>query len=490
MMAGISKRYPGVVALNDVSLHLDAGEIVALLGENGAGKSTLMNILGGVVQPDAGTVTINGNRVHPANPSDALKCGIAFVHQELSVLDNLDVAGNICLGREPQSFGIMNKRQMHEISRVATSRVGLDISPSAALSDLPIAHRQLIEIARALAQDAKILILDEPTSSLTPSETSTLMGLLRDIKQQGVSVVYITHRLGEVIAIADRAVVLRDGEHVADLMREDLTHDKMVTAMVGRNLTRDVLSVAPAQGRVLLDVQNLTTRRNPTQGATFSLHEGEIVGMAGLVGAGRTELAEALFGINPAVSGTLTLNGKSLVVQNPQHAIENKIYLVPEDRRHHGLVISLSIRENISLPDLSQLQRFGLVNRKQESDIAAERGAALTVKAPTIEMPVANLSGGNQQKVVLARWLALSPAVMIFDEPTRGIDVGAKDEIYRLIRELAASQVAVLVISSDMEEILRISDRVLVLRDGEVTGSILRNEATEEAILRMAVHHD
>ena len=467
-MSGISKRYPGVVALNDVSLSVMPGEVVALLGENGAGKSTMMKILGGVVQPDSGVVTIGGMPAKPASPADAGKLGIAFVHQELSVLDNLDVAGNINLGREPSKLGMLDVPAMHAIASNATKRVGLDVHPTTPLSNLPIAHRQLIEIARALAQDAKILILDEPTSSLTPTETATLLDLIRELKSQGVAIVYITHRLGEVTAVADRAVVLRDGHNAGELAKTELTHDRMVTAMVGRKISGDNSYVPRTPGEVILDVKDLTTLRHPNGKATFTLRAGEIVGMAGLVGAGRTELAEALFGITPAVTGTISLSGTPLSMTSTQIAIANRLYLVPEDRRHHGLVVSLSIRENIT----------------------QERANALTVKAPSVEMAAANLSGGNQQKVVLARWLALSPKVMIFDEPTRGIDVGAKDEIYKLIRALAAENVAVLVISSDMEEVLRISDRVLVLRNGEVTGSIPRCDATEESILRLAVHHD
>jgi ribose transport system ATP-binding protein len=489
-MSGISKRYPGVVALNNVSLSVMPGEVVALLGENGAGKSTMMKILGGVVQPDSGTVTIGGTPAKPASPADAGKLGIAFVHQELSVLDNLDVAGNINLGREPRKFGMLDVPAMHAIASKATKRVGLDVHPTTPLSNLPIAHRQLIEIARALAQDAKILILDEPTSSLTPTETATLLDLIRELKSQGVAVVYITHRLGEVTAVADRAVVLRDGNNAGELAKAELTHDRMVAAMVGRKIAGDISYVPLTPGEVVLDVKDLTTLRHPAGKASFTLRAGEIVGMAGLVGAGRTELAEALFGITPAVTGTISLSGKPLAITSAQTAIANRLYLVPEDRRHHGLVVSLSIRENISLPDLANMQTAGLVNRVQENRITQERANALTVKAPSVEMAAANLSGGNQQKVVLARWLALSPKVMIFDEPTRGIDVGAKDEIYRLIRALAAENVAVLVISSDMEEVLRISDRVLVLRNGEVTGSIPRSDATEESILRLAVHHD
>jgi len=488
-MSGISKRYPGVVALDNVNVSVAAGEVLALLGENGAGKSTLMKILGGVVAPDSGELLINGHKANPSSPADAARLGVAFVHQELSVLDNLDIAGNICLGREPLRAGMLDTRRMHEIARAATARVGLDVAPETPVSALPIAHRQLVEIARALAQEARILILDEPTSSLTPSETNTLLAVVSELRSQGVAVVYITHRLGEVVAIADRAVVLRDGRNAGELRRDELTHDRMVAAMVGREIRRDDGYVAAVPREPVLEVAELTTRRHPAGGATFTLHAGEIVGMAGLVGSGRTELAEALFGITPAVSGSLRLDGANIAVKSSGDAIAKRMYLVPEDRRHHGLVVSQSIRENISLPDLGALSRFGLVRRGAEASVTRERAESLKVKAPTVETLAANLSGGNQQKVVLARWLALNPRVVVFDEPTRGIDVGAKDEIYKLIRELAAQGVALLVISSDMEEVLRISDRVLVLRDGAVTGDLPRSEATEEAILSRAVHH-
>lgn len=489
-MAGISKRYPGVVALDNVTLTAAPGEVVALLGENGAGKSTLMKVLGGVVIPDAGAVKRDGQPVAPRNPADAARNGIAFVHQELSVLDNLDIAGNVYLGREPRKGVLLDREAMREGARTAIARIGLDLSPDTPVHQLSIAQQQMVEIARALAQDARVLILDEPTSSLTPSETERLLSVVDELRKQGVTILYITHRLGEVVAIADRAVVLRDGKNVGEISRAELTHDKMVSMMVGRDIQRGEGGSGAEPGAVRLSLQGVRTARYPEQPVSFDVRAGEIVGIAGLVGAGRTELAQALFGVIPAVGGQIALDGAPVKVARPHDAISRGLYLIPEDRRGAGLIVSLPIRENISMPSLTRYVKGLTIDKRAEAEAAEEGCRTLTVKTHSVENAAANLSGGNQQKVVLARWLLRDPKVLIFDEPTRGIDVGAKAEIYSLMRDLAQRGVAILMISSDMEEILALSDRVAVLRQGALSGILSRNEASEESILSLAVHHD
>ncbi|MDX2040406.1 MAG: sugar ABC transporter ATP-binding protein [Acidobacteriota bacterium] len=492
-MCGIGKRFPGVVALEAVDFHVNAAEVVALLGENGAGKSTLMKILGGLYQPDAGEIRVDGlpTAIHSVN--DSIGLGIGFIHQELNVLDNLDVAANVFLGREPVLGGalkplrLIDRRKMSADTVVHLRRLGLDVSPETPLSRLSIAQQQLVEIAKALSLNARLLIMDEPTSSLTLTETERLLAVVEDLRAHGVSVIYISHRLGEVAQIADRAVVLRDGRNAGTLAREEITHDRMVQLMVGRELQHSYVAPQHAAETGFFEVCDLQTTRYPGRKISFALGKGEILGFAGLVGAGRSEMAQAIFGVDIKLGGDILLGGQNVAINSSRDAIRQGIYLVPEDRRQTGLIVENTIRENISLPALQRYAVRGLVKREQERAAAETFSKRLNVKTSSIETLIKNLSGGNQQKVVLAKWLQLNPKVMIFDEPTRGIDVGAKAEIYELIRGLAANGVGVIVISSDMEEILGLSDRLAVMHEGRITGILNREACTEENVMRLAV---
>lgn len=492
-MMGVSKRFPGVVALYNVSLSVGAGEIVALIGENGAGKSTLMKILGGAIERDGGTIKLNGEPVEIHSPREASALGIEFIHQELSVLDNLDVAANIFLRREPTTAGflkLIDRKRIYREADALLRKLGLNISSRTSLGQLSIAQQQLVEIARALGAGARIIIMDEPTSSLTLTETRRLLELVKDLKSQNVSIIYISHRLHEVEEIADRAVVLRDGKNAGTLERSEINHERMVRMMVGRDLKEFFKGAAPDRAPSRngdgFIVRRLRTIRYPKYTLTFSVAPGEVLGFAGLVGAGRSEVARAIFGVEEALETEVVLDGKTLRINQPQDAISHGIYLVPEDRRLSGLIVEFNVRENISLPNLESYSSAKIISLAKESKAAVEACKAINIKTPTPEMRAANLSGGNQQKVVLAKWLTFRPRVLIFDEPTRGIDVGAKSEIYALIRNLAANGVSVIVISSEMEEVLGISDRIAVMHEGRLTGILNRAQFSEEAVMRLA----
>ena len=487
---GIGKRFPGVIALDNVGFSVMPGEIIGLIGENGAGKSTLMKVLGGIHQPDSGTIEMDGKPVTIRSVGDSLALGISFIHQELNVLDNIDVAGNVFLGREPLLGGplkILDRAKMTREADVLLQRVGLNISSRTPLSQLSLARQQMVEIAKALSLNARLLIMDEPTSSLTLTETERLLDVALELKAQGVSIIYISHRLHEIIAIADRVVGLRDGKSVGSLAQNEITQDRMVSMMVGREIERFASFADTSDKPVGLEVRDLRSERFPTKAVSFDVRKGEILGMAGLVGAGRSELARTIFGIDRAAGGTVSFEGKPLKIHSAQDAISNGIFLAPEDRRATGVITSMLIRENITLPDLGRFAPGGLIRRSLEDEVAKEYSRRLNVKTPSVEVAVSTLSGGNQQKVVLAKWLALGPKVLIFDEPTRGIDVGAKSEIYHLMRELAKEGVAIWMISSDMEEVLGVSDRVAVMHEGSITGVLERAEASEEAVMALAV---
>ena len=487
-MQKISKRFPGVLALDAVDLDVFPGEVVALAGENGAGKSTLMKVLGGIYQPESGAIYIEGTKTVIGSVSDVTDSGIGLVHQELNVLDNLTVAENIYLGREPRRAKfLIDRTKLNSDSDVYLKRLGLDISPRTPLLELSIAQQQMVEIAKALSQNARIVIMDEPTSSLTLTETDRLLSVISELRSQGVSLIYISHRLGEIKQIADRVVVLRDGRNAGTIHRAEINHAAIVSLMVGRDLQTFHRHEAPVETKPFATIQDLRTRRFPACSNSFDVRAGEILGFAGLVGSGRSEAAQAIFGVDRALAGGIHLDGKLVTIKNARDAISSGIYLVPEDRRTAGLIVDIPIRANITLPALTRYASAGLVSRKRESKRAAEMCEKLNVKAPSIETNAANLSGGNQQKVVLAKWLSLNPKLLIFDEPTRGIDVGAKAEIYELMRELAESGVAIIMISSDMEEILGESDRIAVMHEGTITGILERADASEEAIMKLAV---
>jgi ribose transport system ATP-binding protein len=487
-MRGISKRFPGVIALDDVSLTIGRGEVVAICGENGAGKSTLMKILGGVHQPDAGEILMDGQLVKIHDVNDSIRRGIAFIHQELNVLGNLDAAANVFLGREPRNtLGLIDSKKIHADTAPFLRRLGLEISTRTRLDQMSIAQQQMVEIAKALSLNARLIIMDEPTSSLTLTETKRLLELVCELSGQGVSVVYISHRLGEIEECADTVVVLRDGKNAGELPHEQASHDRLVSLMVGREIKNFYVEPKGSKTPGYFKVRHASSSRHPGKRVSFDAARGEILGFAGLVGAGRSELAKAISGLDDSPEQEIFLDGRKLSIRSPRDAIDSGIYLAPEDRRTEGLIVEMSIRENISLPSLRNFSCFGLVNRRHERNVAAEQVASLKVKTPTAETRVLNLSGGNQQKVVLGKWLAMKPKVMILDEPTRGIDVGAKAEIYRLMRGLADGGTVILMISSDMEEILNVSDRVAVMHEGEISGVLERADCREENVMQLAV---
>jgi ribose transport system ATP-binding protein len=481
---GLTKRFPGVIALENVSLSLGAAEVIAIIGENGAGKSTLMKILSGVYQPDEGFIELEGTRFQPKSPSEALDAGIRIIYQELSGLDNLDIASNIFLGREKRIGGFVDSKSMQAESRTILSRIGLDRDPRTLLGDLPIAEKQLVEIARALSLKVKVLILDEPTSSLTSEETETLLGLVKELKSQGVSIIYITHRLDEINQIADRIVALRDGKNAGELNGKTATKQEMIKMMIGRDLERATHSVME-QGPVVLEADGLVTGRYPAIPNSFKVHQGEILGVAGLVGAGRSEIARALFGID-RFSGSVMIDGKPARLKRPQDAIRHGVFLIPEDRRGCGLTVELSVAENATLPQLKSVSKGGLVNAAKQAQRAQNIVDRMKVKTAALNTTISTLSGGNQQKVVLGRWLELGPKLLIVDEPTRGIDVGSKSEIYDQLRAIADAGTAILMISSDMEEIINISDRVMVMHEGRITGTVAGADIKEETIMKLA----
>jgi ribose transport system ATP-binding protein len=483
----LTKRFPGVTALDRVSLTARTGEVLAVVGENGAGKSTLMKVLAGVERPDAGHIELAGRTVEIGSVHQALDLGIVLIHQELNLAENLDVGANIFLGREPRKWGFFDRRRIEAESQRLLASIGLDFSPQTLVERLSIGHRQMVEIAKALSVNARILIMDEPTSSLSRHETETLFRVIRDLRQRGVSIIYISHRLAEVQELADRVVVLRDGKNAGELAGAAIRPDSMVSLMVGREVSLFAGRRPRTPGRVLLEVKNLTTPAYPRQPLSFGVRAQEIVGIAGLVGAGRTELLEALFGIHPPRGGTVHVDGQRLAIHHPLDAIRAGLVLVPEDRKRHGLILEMTVQQNVSLAALGRSARAGAF-----IDFAAERRAArdmirqLQLRPPNPRQIVQTLSGGNQQKVVLAKWLLLKPRVLLLDEPTRGVDVGAKEEIYHLVEQIAEAGAAVLFVSSEMPEVLGLADRILVMHEGCMTGALNRAEANEEAVMRLA----
>jgi ribose transport system ATP-binding protein len=484
-MRGIGKRFAGVTALRDVSLTARAGEVLALMGENGAGKSTLMKILGGIQPPDTGQIRIDGQPVVLDGVRAAKRLGIALIHQELMLAPNLDIAANIFLGNEgaPVLLAPLARSGMIKKAVGLLVRVGLPIAPTTQVGRLTVGQMQMVEIARALSTNARILIMDEPTASLSAAESEKLFEVIRKLRADGVCIIYISHRMEEVQMLADRVTVLRDGRWAGDLPRAEATSDKIVALMVGRELSGAYFpdKVGRTAGEVVLDVHDLLVPGAPT-GVSFQARRGEILGFAGLVGAGRTELMESVFGVRPARAGTMTLDGKPYAPKSPREAIERGVYLAPEDRKHHGLVLPMSITENTTLPNLAAYTRWGRLDGAAEQKVAEAEVKRMATRTPSVRQKVVTLSGGNQQKVVLGKWLAMSPKVLILDEPTRGIDVGARAEIYRHVAALAAGGIAVLVVSSDMEEVIGLCDRVLVMRERRPMGVLERDGISQARI--------
>ncbi|WOF24266.1 sugar ABC transporter ATP-binding protein [Microbacterium betulae] len=487
-LEGITKHYPGVVALDGVSLALAPGEVHAVVGENGAGKSTLIKVLAGAVEPTGGSIVVDGVAHGRLTPALAQELGIAVIYQEFTLVPTLDAAENVFLGHYLRRGPVLDRRRMHARTAELFARLGVDIDPRTPVSELTTGYQQIVEIAKALSRDARLLIMDEPSAPLTTAEVEAMHRVVDALKAQGMTIVYISHRMDEIFRLADRVTTLRDGRRIATQRTSETSRAQLISLMVGRELTEAYPLREGAPGDVTLRVAGLTG--NGVRDISFEARAGEILGFAGLIGAGRTELMEVLFGAAPIDGGEVTLHGRSVVSRSPIQAIGNRIALVPEDRKRHGLVLEFSILRNISLPLLPTLSRATVVSRREERRLAETYMRDLRIKAPSGAEIVGNLSGGNQQKVVLAKWLATEPEVLIFDEPTRGIDVGARAEIYAIMNRLAAAGKTVLMISSDMEELIGMSDRIVVLREGVQQGTLPRQEITQETVMALAAQGD
>ncbi len=481
----VSKAFGGVQALQGVSLEVYAGEVHAILGENGAGKSTLIKIITGVHKPDTGEILLDGQPVYFSNTREAQERGIAAIYQEPSLFPDLDVAENIMVGRQPIRRWGIDWRRMYQEAGSLLRRLGLQLDPRTKARDLSVAQQQVVEIARALSLNAKVLIMDEPTSSLTLGEVGELFAIVRQLRESGTAVVFISHRLEELFALADRVTILRDGAYVGTSAMASVTTEDLIRMMVGRTLGELFPKQEVAAGEVVLEVEGLG-REGSFAGVSFQLRSGEILGMSGLIGAGRTNVARAIFGTEPATSGTIKLDGKAVSIKSPGAAMAMGIGYVPEDRKEHGLVLPMCIADNITLPVLSSFASVGWLDKGKERQSALEASKKLEVKMTTVDQKAGQLSGGNQQKVVLAKWLGTNPRILILDEPTRGIDVGTKAAVHGLMSGLAAQGLAILMISSELPEILGMSDRILVMREGRLTGEFSRAEATQEKLMSAA----
>lgn len=485
-MEHISKAFPGVKALDDVSFELRSGEVMALLGENGAGKSTLMKILSGVYTRDGGKLEIFGKEYGDLTPKQAQQAGVAIIHQELNMCKHLSVAENMFLGREKRGKLCLKNSEMESEAGKILQELGVDINPKQVVGDLPVSKQQMIEIAKALSIHAKILIMDEPTSALTSKEIEELFRIIKKLKNQGCGIVYISHRLEELQHITDRVTIMRDGQYITSGNFADMTMDQIIANMVGREIKEKFPRVEMAKGKKIFEVKNLNAGKL-VRDISFSLYEGEIVGFAGLMGAGRTETTRAIFGVDSKESGELFLDGKQVTINCPMDAIKNGIVLAPEDRKRDGLCTKLSIRQNLALPNLDFIcNKMGVIRRSKETELCDKAVNNLKIKTAGLEVDAATLSGGNQQKVVVGKWLARNSRVVIFDEPTRGIDVGAKVEIYNLMNDLKKQGIAVMFVSSEMPEVLGIADRVIVMCDGRITGELEAKEATQNQVLTFA----
>ena len=484
-VSDLHKSFGGVPALRGASLTLTSGETTGLVGENGAGKSTLVKVLAGVHLADSGTLQLDGAEVEFRSPADSLRAGIAVIHQEPTLFPDLTVAENIFMGSQPLRRGLIGWRVMRSRAAELLGRLDSTLSPSALVSSLSIAEQQIVDIAKALSQDAKVLVMDEPTAALSGAEVKDLLALVRQLNQRGVAILYISHRLDEVLAVSHRITVLRDGATVADARASEFDENRIVSAMVGRELSEIYPALAEPVGGTRLAVEGLS-RTGEYRDVSFTVDAGEIVGLAGLIGAGRTELARTIFGLTRADAGRVLVSGTPLRGGDSRRATRAGVAYVPEDRRQHGLVLPFTIASNVSMAALDAFSRFGLVSRRREQASALDYITALQVRATGPDQQSGTLSGGNQQKVVLAKWLVTKPSVLILDEPTRGVDVGAKAEVYRIIAELAEQGLAVVLISSELPEVLAMSHRILVFREGRVAGELARDDADEAAVMKLA----
>jgi ribose transport system ATP-binding protein len=493
MVEGISKAFPGVKALDGVNFELDRGEVLALVGENGAGKSTLMKILSGIYTPDEGRIVLDGTEVDVQDPKAAQKLGISIIHQEMNLMPHLTVAQNMFIGREPRTGPWIREAELNKRTKKLLDDLGIHLKPTQNVGELTVASQQMVEIAKALSfESTKILIMDEPTSAISLQETQVLFRLIHSLRDRGVGIVYISHRMEELRQIADRVTVLRDGQYVGTRRMDDVADDEIIAMMVGRDISAAYLSrqeVPAQQGEIVLSVRGLSTKpllRN----VSFDLHRGEILGFAGLIGAGRTETARAIIGADPMTSGTIEVKGKQLRIAGPQVAVRHGIGYLPEDRKRHGLMLEQDVAFNVGMASLSANKApLGFLRHARVRQVTDRFIKALRIKTPSSRTTVKTLSGGNQQKVVIAKWLARDCDVLIFDEPTRGIDVGAKEEIYKLLNDLAGDGKAIVMISSELPEVLRLSHRIVVMSQGRVTGTLTANEADQETIMKLATQN-
>lgn len=490
-MKGIDKSFPGVHALKEVNLEVRKGEVHALMGENGAGKSTLMKVLTGIYSRDRGSITYEGREVEFTSPREAQDAGIAIVHQELNMMHQLSVAQNIFIGREFMKGKIIDDKRMNEEALKLFQRLNIEINPAEVMNELTVGRQQMCEIAKAISKEVKVIVFDEPTAALTETEIAELFKIIRELREKGLGIVYISHRMDEIKQITDRVTVMRDGEYVGTLVTEKCTKDDIINMMVGRTIYEDPKekSNVPMNAPVVLKVENLNAGKM-VRNISFELKKGEILGFSGLMGAGRTEVARALFGADPKESGTIYINGKKVEIRSPEDAVNCGIGYLSEDRKRFGVVLDKTVAENTTMSSLKKFCRGGFIDTKREKKVAMEYVKKLATKTPGVNTPTISLSGGNQQKVVIAKWLTRECDILIFDEPTRGIDVGAKSEIYHLMNELVAQGKSIIMISSELSEILRMSDRIIVMCEGKKTGEISIEEASQTVIMNSATLRD
>lgn len=489
-MTDICKSFSGVKVLDNVSLKVKPGEVHALMGENGAGKSTLMKILMGIYKMDCGSILIDGEPVAVSGPKDAISKGISMIHQELNPILDMEVAENVFIGREPVKSGfgrfkLVDKAEMRIETENLFRGMNIRINPKSIMRNLSVAETQLVEIVKAISLKSKIVVMDEPTSAITEKEVLVLFEQIRRLKEQGVAIIYISHKMDEIFKISDRITVLRDGTLAGEVDTGEIDRDMLISMMVGREIKQVYPKEAAEIREIILEVKDLN-RGKKVKNVSFQLHSGEVLGIAGLVGSGRSELAETIFGIRPATSGEICVNGSSVTIRHPREAIRHKIAMITEDRKQTGLNLRTTVEQNISIVSIEKLSKSGIIDKKREAEAADDYIKSLSIKTNSRKTPITSLSGGNQQKVVLAKWLLDGPDIIIFDEPTRGIDVGAKRDIYLLIGELAKQGKGIIVISSEMPEVMGISDRILVMCEGAVAGELMREEFTQEAIMNYA----